>query len=500
MKDVKYLKLKWALLLIVINSILYLQSVNFDFVWDDRSLILQNQTVQNPTRVIDAFKTTLRVFGEDYGFYRPLTIISYTIDNLIWKGKPAGFHLSNIIIHIIVVINIFYLMSWLLNPTKGFFVSLMFTAFAAHIENVIFISGRMDSLATLFMLLALNIYFTINTARWLKIFAFAILLICALLSKEIAFIFPLVFILIVLFKYSNNVCNNHLKNGVLIIITTFIFYFLLKFLLIKALINPGRSGLPFLQRIIMIPQIIIFYLQILLFPFNLNARHYHFISASTNLSKTAIPLIILGILIYLLWRSKKNYQILLGSLWFIIGLIPVLNIFPLSGIPVAERFLYFPSIGIAIIFAVFIPERPIFAFSNLRNSIASLIFLFVFINNIIFSILRIPVWKNEEKFFTTMIIQNPDSPLGYHNLGHFYYRQGKWEKAEEYYKKAILINPYFPAPHASLGDLYFRTGRYKEAINEYKIYLKLSPNAINQEAVIKRIAELEALLNNRTEE
>jgi len=199
-------------------------------------------------------------------------------------------------------------------------------------------------------------------------------------------------------------------------------------------------------------------------------------------------------------RSKKNHQILLGSLWFITGLIPVLNIFPLSGIPVAERFLYFPSIGIAIIFAGLIPEKPIFSFSNFRNITTSLIFLFVFINNIIFSISRIPVWKNEEKFFSTMIIQNPDSPLGYHNLGHFYYRQGKWEKAEQCYRKAISINPYFPAPHASLGDLYFRTRRYKESINEYKTYLKLSPNAINRDAVIARIAELEGFLHNRTGE
>jgi len=500
MNDVKYPKLKWALSLIVINLILYLPGVNFDFVWDDRSLILQNQSVQNPSKVIDAFKTTLRVFGEDYGFYRPLTIISYTIDNLIWKGEPAGFHLSNIIIHILVVINIFYLMSWLLNPTKGFFVSLMFTVFAAHIENVIFISGRMDSLATLFMLLSLNTYLTINIARWLRIFVSAIFLICALLSKEIAYIFPLIFIIIILFKYSSHIRNNHLKNGILIIIVTFIFYFLLKSLFIKSIINPGQSGLPFLQRIIMIPQIIVFYLQVLLFPFNLNARHYHFISTSTQLSKTALASIIMIILIYLLMRSKKNHQILLGSLWFITGLIPVLNIFPLSGIPVAERFLYFPSIGIAIIFAGLIPEKPIFSFSNFRNITTSLIFLFVFINNIIFSISRIPVWKNEEKFFSTMIIQNPDSPLGYHNLGHFYYRQGKWEKAEQCYRKAISINPYFPAPHASLGDLYFRTRRYKESINEYKTYLKLSPNAINRDAVIARIAELEGFLHNRTGE
>ncbi|MEO0156236.1 MAG: tetratricopeptide repeat protein [candidate division WOR-3 bacterium] len=500
MKNSISLKLQYVVILIALNTILYIQSLHFDFIWDDRSLILQNQTVQNPSKIIDAFKTTIKVFGEDYGFYRPITIITYTIDNLIWNGKPFGFHLSNIIIHILVVINIFYLISWLFNLQKGFFASLIFTTFAAHIENVVFISGRMDSLATLFMLFALNIYFTSKTPVFLKLSVFAISLFFAILSKEIAYIFPFIFILLVLFKYPRAIRITHFKIGGSIIVVIFIFYFLLKSILIKSILAPPHSGFTFLQRIIMIPQIIVFYLQILLFPFNLNARHYHFLFNSIQLEKLIIAVIILMVLIFLLLRVKKNRQILLGSLWFITGLIPVLNIFPLSGMLVAERFLYFPSIGIAILLVGFMPDKLSYFFSNLKNALASLIFLFIFISNVVFTLLRIPIWSNEEKFFTKMITQNPDAPLGYHNLGHFYYRQGIWDKAEQYYKKAISINPYFPAPHASLGDLYVRIGKYKEAINEYKIYLKLSPNATNRNAVIIRIGELERLLYSEPEE
>ncbi|MEO0123634.1 MAG: tetratricopeptide repeat protein [candidate division WOR-3 bacterium] len=500
MKKAISLKLQYVVILIILNVILYIQSLHFDFIWDDRSLILQNRSVQNPSKIMDAFKTSIKVFGEDYGFYRPITIITYTIDNLIWDKKPFGFHLSNIIIHILVVINIFYLISWLFNLQKGFFASLIFTTFAVHIENVVFISGRMDSLATLFMLIALNIYFASNTPLFLKMSVFSISLFFALLSKEIAYIFPFIFILLVLFKYPKTIRITHFRFGGSIIIVIFIFYFLLKTLLIKNILSPPQSGFTFLQRIIMIPQIIVFYLQILLFPFNLNARHYHFLSNNVHLDKFMINFIILMVLIFLLLRVKKNHQILLGSLWFIIGLIPVLNIFPLSGMPVAERFLYFPSIGIAILIAGLIPDKISCFFSNLKNVLASLIFLFIFISNIIFTLLRIPIWSNEEKFFITMIMQNPDAPLGYHNLGHFYYRQGIWHKAEQYYKKAISINPYFPAPHASLGDLYSRIGKYKEAITEYKIYLKLSPNATNRNAVIARIGEIERLSSSKPEE
>jgi tetratricopeptide (TPR) repeat protein len=131
---------------------------------------------------------------------------------------------------------------------------------------------------------------------------------------------------------------------------------------------------------------------------------------------------------------------------------------------------------------------------DLKRIITVVFILAIVVNNIIFSLIRMPVWHDEEIFFNTMVAQNPKSSLAHHNLGHYYYRKGEWQQAEEEYKKSIFINPSFPAPHASLGDIYTRTGRYQEAIEEYNIYQQFLPSAPNRTATIYRIKQLQNLL------
>ncbi|MEO0206073.1 MAG: tetratricopeptide repeat protein [candidate division WOR-3 bacterium] len=486
---------------ILFSLIIYAQGLSGGFVWDDRSLILQNPIVQNPEKLLQSFKTSLTIFGEDYGYYRPLSIISFAIDHLIWQKNAFGFHLTNLLLHILAVLCLIYFLHQLFDFTKAIIASILFSAFAVHIENVIFISGRMDILATLFMLLSLICYLTAKHQSVFRLILSYVLILVALLSKEIALVFPLVFALVVIQKFSRETWKNHFKQGGLLIGAGFVTYFLLKLILLNNVINTPGTNIPFWSRFLNIPRLIIFYLQVIVFPYNLNARHYNFLSDRMQVGMVIFCSILLLMIILAIVRIRKKWQITFGWLWFLIGLLPVLNIFPLYGITVAERFLYFPSIGIAILLAGLLPEG-LFSFKSIggRNLLLALILFMIFANNMVFAFMRVPVWHDEEIFFRTMVIQNPESPLAHHNLGHFYYRQGNWASAEEEYKKAIKINPYFPAPHASLGDIYFRTGQYHEAVREYSRYLQLFPDAPNRTATIARIKELQELLHNANNE
>lgn len=501
MKQRQRFRFVYVLFPILLSLILYAQSLISDFVWDDRSLILQNSLVLKPEKMLETFRYSLTIFGEDYGYYRPLSLISFALDNFIWRENAFGFHLTNLLLHILVVICLVYAFQQLFGFTQGVLISIVYTTFAVHIENVVFISGRMDILATLLMLLTLIIYFSAKNLRTFHIILCYIFILLALLSKEIALIFPLIFILAVINFFHPELWKKHIQKGGLFIGSALLTYIILRVILLKSLVPVPVTSTSFLNRVIAVPRLIVFYLQLLLFPYNLNARHYEFVLNNAQFINLIFSAIVLIIIIFIIIRLRKQRQIVFGGLWFLIGLLPVMNIFPLSGIPVAERFLYFPSIGIAILLTGLLPTNEIvLKASDLKNFIIKVILLSIIINNIIFSFKRVPVWRKEEIFFKTMVAQNPKSPLAHHNLGHYYYRQGNWKKAEEEYKNAITINPYFPAPHASLGDIYTRTGRYQEAINEYDIYLRLLPNAPNRMATISRIKELQNLLNNVPEE
>ncbi len=484
---------------IILNIILYAHGLTGDFIWDDRSLILQNPYVQGSKNILEIFGQSLKIFGEDYGYYRPLSIISFAFDYLLWQKNAFGFHLTNLILHIFVIICLVYFCHQLFGFTQAILISILFTTFAVHVENVVFISGRMDILTTLFMLLSLIIYFFVEKIplllRLLLCYVFALL---ALLSKEVAFVLVLIFVLVVITKIPRKQWKINFLNGLLFIGGSVISYIIMRAVLLEKLIPESPVvTTPFLIRIFNIPRLILFYLQLLLFPFNLNARHYEFVMNNVQFFDLVTSFVVLAIIIFIIARVAKAWQVKFGGLWFFIGLLPVMNIFPLSGVPVTERFLYFPSIGIAILLTELIAsDGSIIKKINLKDLVIKIIILLIAIINITFTLIRVPVWQDEEIFFKTMTAQNQKSPLAHHNLGYYYYRKGDWNRAEIEFKKAVLFNPYFPAPHASLGDIYTRTGRYQEAINEYNNYLRLLPDAPNRMATISRIKELQNLLNN----
>ncbi len=484
---------------IILNIILYAHGLTGDFIWDDRSLILQNPYVQGSKNILEIFGQSLKIFGEDYGYYRPLSIISFAFDYLLWQKNAFGFHLTNLILHIFVIICLVYFCHQLFGFTQAILISTLFTTFAVHVENVVFISGRMDILTTLFMLLCLITYFFVEKIplllRLLLCYIFSLL---ALLSKEVAFVLVLIFVLVIIAKIPREQWKIHFLRGLIFIGGSVISYMIMRAVLLEKLVPESPVvTTPFLIRIINIPRLTLFYLQLLLLPFNLNARHYEFVMSNEQFISLFFSIVVLAIIIFIVVCVTKKWQIRFGILWFFIGLLPVINIFPLSGVPVAERFLYFPSIGLAILLTGLIAsDGSMIKKINLKDFVIRIIIFLIAIINIVFTFIRIPAWRDEETFFKTMIAQNQKSPLAHHNLGYYYYRQGDWHRAEIEFKKAITLNPYFPAPHASLGDIYTRTGRYQEAINEYNNYLRLLPGAPNRMATISRIKELQNLLNN----
>lgn len=476
------------LILIGLTIALYANSLAGQFIWDDRSVI--SSLPDSPAQV---FTGTLRVFGVDYGYYRPLSRLSLWLDRALWNTNPFGYHLTNVILHLAGVMVLYYFACLGFGPGYGFITALVFSTLAVHTENVAFISGRMDILAALFIFLSFASYgASAAKRRFWGITMAALFAAMALLAKESAVVYPLLGLIFVMARYPAGQRLGRILDIALAGVVALAVYLLLRLTLAGTVVNaPASPGL--LMRLRLVPQTLALYLQLLIAPVNLNARHDLYSTGFVWIRDLALPLVlVLVVSAAAIAFRRRNYFFLLGYLWFLAAVLPVLNIIPLRGAVFAERFLYLPSAGFALMLADLINSVDL-----KRRVPARLMLLLIMAVNAYCTLKRNPVWHDEKTFFHRMAEQSPHSALARHNLGYAYYRDGDLARAETEYRQAIKINPLYPEPHASLGDVYYRTGRLAEALKEYEIYLMLYPDAPNRRSAQQRMANIRAQLSDQ---
>src|SRR5262249_2203156 len=157
--------------------------------YDDNLYVAANPQVAHFASAARAFVTAYPESAPQLGLYRPLTVVSYALNAAITGASPWGFHLFNVLLHVLVVLTVFGLARRLFGGAAlpAFIAALLFAVHAVHVEAVAWIVGRAEVLATLFALLSFRAYVAYReggggTALALSALAYG----AALLSKETA--------------------------------------------------------------------------------------------------------------------------------------------------------------------------------------------------------------------------------------------------------------------------------------------------------------------------
>jgi hypothetical protein len=198
-----------------IGFVIRLPAIQGQLIWDDVHLTRDNPFIKSPLLALEAFRHYL--FLDSFsGHYRPVQNLSYMLDYFFWNTDAAGFHLSNILLHVAAGLLLYRLLTHLFGKQAGLWASDdpgsaragAFAAFAisgiwmvhpVHSAAIDYISGRADSLAFVFSAGAwlLVLRARIAKAQWLKgiIYPLAALSgVLALCSREIACIWILIFL------------------------------------------------------------------------------------------------------------------------------------------------------------------------------------------------------------------------------------------------------------------------------------------------------------------
>ncbi|MFH1847411.1 MAG: tetratricopeptide repeat protein [Candidatus Omnitrophota bacterium] len=187
------------LLLFAASFVCYSNMLHADFVWDDEFLVVRNSLIRVPLWSFQFFKQDILNTGFTHSlYYRPVQILSYAIDYRLWGLNPFGFHLSNIILHFINGVLLFFLVFKLTRSEfTAFFSSLFFIIHPIQTGAVSYVSGRGELLFFLFGFLYMRLYLCFKDKKNYFLFVLSLFfLTLSFLCKEAAIIFPVLLFLI----------------------------------------------------------------------------------------------------------------------------------------------------------------------------------------------------------------------------------------------------------------------------------------------------------------
>ncbi len=463
-------------LIITVGLACYLNAIGGDFIWDDIDLVLNNPLIKNINNLGKIFTSELYLKTD---YYRPLQILSYLFDYRLYGLAPWGYHLTNIIIHILNALLIFFIFEKI---TENLFISLasslLFICAPFNTEAVTYISGRSDLLLGLCVLCAFFFYIK---GRYVISLLFFML---SLLSKEQAIIFPL---FLPLYDF-------YFKKGVRVKLkyySAFLMFGALYIILRMSVLNFTQRPLffrkvnfaleiDFFSRALTFFKSVIIYLKITFFPIGLHmGRKMEVVKTFFDPYVIAFLAIFLLFLFAIVKYREKRRLFLFGSLWFFIMLLPQsCLVFPLI---LAEHFLYLPCAGIFLISGILL-ER---IWRNKRKCAFIIlgIWLLYYASLTVISNAR---WKDPVTFYNWTLRFSPFSYKVHFSLGNYYADGGQFDSALKEYRKVVEINEtenvgnvISSAVHHNIGTMLSRKGLPNEAEEEYKKSIELNPESLD---------------------
>lgn len=460
-----------ALLIIILGFSVYANSLNSRFVWDDEDLVRNNVYIKNWSYIPNIFKEDIEAgAGKRSSLYHPLQIFTYLLDRFLWGSNVTGYHLANILLHILVGLAIFLLIAIIFSDgLLAFFTSILFIVHPVHTEVVNYISSRSDPLFTLFILSGLILY--IRYLELKKINIYLLMLFCyilALLSKEFSIIFPA---MVLLYHYA---FDKKVKLKPFLPIVCLAFFYIISRLTILRPFLPDASLSPniILQRIPGFFVAITNYIRLLLLPGDLHMEYGNKVFSWTE------PAAILGVtaalflLVYGFKKRKKDRVIFFSIFWFFILLLPVSNLYPINAY-MAEHWLYLPSIGFFLILARLLTylyrTKNIKMLTVLLTSTLLIFYSYSTVRQNFF-------WRDPVELYKRTLRYAPSSVGVYNNLGNVYRDMGNIEDAISSYERALEFDPKLVAALNNLGNIYSEIGRHMRAITFFERAIEIDPN------------------------
>jgi tetratricopeptide (TPR) repeat protein len=453
----------------------YGQALRCQFLtFDDQAYVTENRHVLPGLTIADigwAFSSVVA------GNWHPLTMLSHMLDCQIYGLRPWGHHLTNVLLHTANVVLLFLALARMTGAVwRSACVAALFAVHPALVESVAWVAERKDVLCGFFCLLAINAYLKAQVSVSKYRYAWMTTLFAlALLSKPMAVTLPFVLLLLDIWPLGR-------ARGLDWAMWRRLVLEKWPMLLLSAVwcgitvwaqrhdqAIASAEELPLLGRLSHAMISCLNYVRVLVFPWRLAA--YYPYQHHEPLVWGVVAAIALALMTWLAVAQTGNrpYAVV-GWLWFLGMLVPVIGLVQVGGQGWADRYLYLPSIGFFVV-VVWGAAEWVQRFPAVKLLVPLIGAALVGVTSV-----ELGYWKDTRTLFGRAMAVTDGNYLAMTLAGSMDADKGKLDDAIRLYRQALACKPAYPEAHFFLGRALERKGQTNEALAEFNHALRLRPD------------------------
>jgi len=474
-----------AIAVIGVTLLVYAQVWIFGFVLIDDAIYVTGNAHVQAGLTQQSIAWSLATFHD--ANWIPLTWLSLMLDTEIFGVRPGGYHLTNVLLHALNTGLVFvFLAGATQKPARSAFVAALFALHPLHVESVAWIAERKDVLSTTFGLLSLLAYVRYATGgrRWQLVAAF-VLFVCSLMSKSTLVTLPCLFLLLdywplrrLLLTERFNPSTTVTRRRLWLVAEKLPFLAVSAVFSAIAVISQARADavrpltlVPLSTRCLNAVVAYAAYVEQALFPQNL-AVFYAYPAAGIPwpVVATAAAMLIAISVAAFMWARRYPF-LFVGWAWYLGTLVPMIGIVQVGNQQRADRYTYFPLIGLFLALTWLICE--LVAASARRKwilptaAIASLAAL------VPTTFIQIGYWHDSVALFQHALESTADNPFMRYSLGTALIELGRTNEGIDELRAMVRMTPGEADSHYNLAVALQSAGRLDEAAEEYRATLAI---------------------------
>jgi tetratricopeptide (TPR) repeat protein len=486
--------------LLVSTWLVYGPTRDFDFVsYDDPDYVTENSDI---TLGLSAEGLTYALTTPVMGFYHPITMLSLLADYELYAFDPAGYHLGNIALHALNSLLLFGFLQYATRRTwPSAVVAALFAVHPLHVESVVWIAERKDVLSTCFGLGCLWAYAGYARSGSRHLYGLSAgLLAAGLLSKSMLVTFPVLMLLLDYWPLSRLSPPERLASPAQ-------WWEQLRPRLVEkipfiALAGIAALGTLWIQQqagamgdkaieegsvafsLANLPNLAAAYARYLamnLWPSDLAVLYPH--PDKSNAGGIALTgweiaqALLLLVLVSIAAVRVRRPAAIVGWLWFLISLLPVIGLIQIGSHFVADRYTYIPSIGLFAM-VCFVAADQVERYAKPNGAVlpftAAATVLVLAAYGLAARHATEP-WRDSQSLYKQGIRVSSRNALMIYNLGNEIRAAGDVDPAMIHFKRVIEIDPGHYQAHINLGEVYAAKEQHTVAVQHYRIALGIEP-------------------------
>jgi tetratricopeptide (TPR) repeat protein len=430
----------------VVTTIAVWPALRNGFVdWDDPGYVTDNRLITDPS--LSGLGAMFHTFVG--GNYHPLTIASYSLYYRFWKLDPEGYHITNLVLHVLTTLAVFWFVRLLTGRNElSAITSIFFGAHPLHVESVAWVSGRKDVLYALFYVLSCITYvfwLRARTGRPLRYAGSLALFLLSLLSKGMAVTLPVALLAIDFYMKRRVGLKKLLLEKAPFILISVAFACISVVAQAKEGAIHALPSYAFYERVLFACYGIVAYIVRAFVPVHLSAFYPYPLKTGGALPPLyyLAPLGTLAIASAVYVLARKDRTAAFGGIFFLANVALVLQLFPVGSAVIADRYTYLSYVGVGLMIASLYRwlARGVLA----RAAAARTALIAVLLASTLMAVLaaraRCEVWKDNISLWTDVLARYPDLPLGYTKRARTYAMQGDVDRARADVEKALALDP-----------------------------------------------------------